>query len=74
MASSDDRKQKRRAAWQAITRYLRRYRRGLIAGGVCLLVADLLALVTPWIMKVTIDGLKEGIGCMLGAIGFKLSR
>lgn len=56
-----EKKQKRKDAWAAIRRYLLRYKTGLAIGGVCLLGADLLALVTPWILKVTIDGLKTGM-------------
>ena len=42
-------------------RYLARYRGGLIAGGICLLLTDILLLANPWILKLGIDGLKEGI-------------
>ncbi|HET6349796.1 MAG TPA: ABC transporter ATP-binding protein [Candidatus Krumholzibacteria bacterium] len=54
-------KEKRRIALRSVLRYLRPYRTPLIAGGVCLLLADLLMLASPWILKTTIDALKRGI-------------
>lgn len=61
MTKNSDRKAKRRQAFATIGSYLRRYKRGLIIGGSCLVVTNLLVLVHPWILKVIIDGLREGI-------------
>jgi ATP-binding cassette subfamily B protein len=61
MSNSAEKKAKRKQAWQAVLGYLARYKKGLAIGGLCLLGADTLALVIPWIMKLTIDGLKEGM-------------
>lgn len=57
----DDKKQKRKAAWAAIRRYLLNYKGGLAVGGLCLIGADLMGMVMPWILKVSIDGLKAGM-------------
>jgi len=54
-------KEKRRTALRTIFRYLRPYRLQLMWGGVSLLVADLLVLANPWIMKTAIDALSRGI-------------
>ncbi|UCG52506.1 MAG: ABC transporter ATP-binding protein [Candidatus Latescibacterota bacterium] len=54
-------KQKRRKALRTIGAYLARYRKGLTIGGACLIVTNLLLLVNPWILKVTVDELKGGI-------------
>lgn len=62
MTPTDDQKQASRAALSTVFSYLRRYRRGLIAGGVCLVLANVLLLANPWILKMTIDSLKRGTG------------
>jgi ATP-binding cassette subfamily B protein len=54
-------KEKRRTALRTIVRYLRPYRVQLTLGGLSLLVADLLVLANPWIMKTAIDALSRGI-------------
>ncbi len=54
-------KEKRRIALRTIFRYLRPYRKTLAAGGLCLVVADMLVLANPWIMKTAIDALSRGI-------------
>ena len=51
---------RRKRAFATIAGYLRRYRRGLAVGGVCLTISNLLALVDPWILKLTIDELEKG--------------
>jgi ATP-binding cassette subfamily B multidrug efflux pump len=53
-------KEKRRRAIRVIRSYLARYRAGLVIGAVCLVFTDLLLLVNPWILKVTIDDLSSG--------------
>jgi ATP-binding cassette subfamily B protein len=54
-------KEKRRTALRSIFRYLRPYRVQLTLGGLSLLIADLLVLANPWIMKTAIDALSRGI-------------
>lgn len=54
-------KEKRRLAVRSVGRYLARYRRGLSLGAVCLVLTDLMLLASPWILKVSIDALGEGI-------------
>jgi len=54
-------KEKRRTALRSILHYLRPYRPHLIWGGLSLLLADLLVLANPWIMKTAIDALSRGI-------------
>ena len=54
-------KEKRRIALRTILRYLRPYRGPLTVGGLCLVVADMLVLANPWIMKTAIDALSRGI-------------
>ncbi|MCZ6767596.1 MAG: ABC transporter transmembrane domain-containing protein, partial [bacterium] len=61
MSKTNDLKRKRRKAQQTIRRYLGYYRRSLIVGGVCLVISNALLLVDPWILKISIDGLQEGI-------------
>jgi ATP-binding cassette subfamily B multidrug efflux pump len=56
-----DKKQQRKRAWAAVRGYLGRYRKGLVVGGLCLVVADMMSLVTPWVLKVTIDGIETGM-------------
>jgi ATP-binding cassette subfamily B multidrug efflux pump len=53
-------KQKRREAVRSVLRYLRRYRGRLALGAGSLIVADLLVLASPWILKTTIDALQRG--------------
>jgi ATP-binding cassette subfamily B protein len=43
-----------------IRSYLRRYQKGLVLGGVCLVLTDVLLLANPWILKLAIDGLEAG--------------
>ncbi len=54
-------KEKRRAALRTVFGYLRRYRGRLALGAASLVVADLLVLASPWILKTTIDALSRGI-------------
>jgi ATP-binding cassette subfamily B multidrug efflux pump len=54
-------KEKRRTALHTVLRYLRPYRWPLAVGGVSLVIADLLVLANPWIMKTAIDALSRGI-------------
>jgi ATP-binding cassette subfamily B protein len=54
-------KEKRRLALRTVLRYLKRYRLRLAVGGVCLVLADLLVLVSPWILKTAIDALSRGV-------------
>jgi len=54
-------KEKRRLALRTVLRYLGRYRRRLAVGGLCLVMADLLVLVSPWILKTAIDALARGV-------------
>ncbi|MCH7549370.1 MAG: ABC transporter ATP-binding protein, partial [Candidatus Krumholzibacteriota bacterium] len=61
MGSIKDSKEKRRLALRTVLGYLRRYRGGLALGGACLVVTDILLLVNPWILKVTIDELHGGL-------------
>jgi ATP-binding cassette subfamily B protein len=57
----NDEKAKRRKAIRTIAGYLLRYRKTLAIGSACLLVANVLLLVNPWILKLAIDELKTGI-------------
>jgi ATP-binding cassette subfamily B protein len=54
-------KEKRRDALRAVFRYLGRYRGRLVGGACCLVAADLLILVNPWILKTAIDALSRGV-------------
>jgi len=54
-------KEKRRLALRTVLRYLGRYRVRLAVGGLCLVLADLLVLVSPWILKTAIDALSRGV-------------
>jgi ATP-binding cassette subfamily B multidrug efflux pump len=58
MTSSSKEKQAR--SIRVIRGYLARYRNGLVRGGLCLLLADVLLLANPWILKLAIDALKAG--------------
>jgi ATP-binding cassette subfamily B multidrug efflux pump len=49
-----------RKAIKTVLSYLKRYRAGLAVGGVCLVGANLLLLVNPWILKIAIDAIKRG--------------
>jgi ATP-binding cassette subfamily B protein len=62
MKKDNNSKIKRTRATQSILRYLGRYRSQLLTGGICLVITDLLMLVNPWILKVAIDSLKQGVG------------
>ncbi len=53
-------KEKRQRATRVIRSYLARYRGGLTAGGVCLVLTDVLLLANPWILKLAIDDLEAG--------------
>lgn len=57
----NDTRSKRKRASATIRRYLVQYRRKLVIGGVCLAVTNVLLLANPWILKVTIDGLRENM-------------
>jgi ATP-binding cassette subfamily B protein len=59
--AANNSKEKRRRALRTVRRYLARYRGGLFAGGICLLLTDILLLANPWILKLGIDGLDAGI-------------
>ena len=59
--AANNSKEKRRRALRTVRRYLARYRGGLFVGGICLLLTDILLLANPWILKLGIDGLEEGI-------------
>jgi len=61
IVAANNSKEKRRRAFRTVGRYLARYRGGLLAGGVCLLLTDILLLANPWILKLGVDGLKTGI-------------
>lgn len=61
MKKDNNSKIKRKKATRSIFRYLGKYRRQLVIGGVCLIVTDLLMLVNPWILKIAIDSLKAGV-------------
>ncbi len=61
MNDNSTRKKERRKALAAVGRYLARYKISLVIGGICLVFADSFALVTPWILKVTIDDLQGGM-------------
>ncbi len=54
-------KEKRRRAVRSVFRYLGRYRGRLVLGATSLVIADLLILANPWILKTTIDALARGI-------------
>jgi ATP-binding cassette subfamily B multidrug efflux pump len=54
------RSRQNRRAIQVIRGYLSRYRRGLLVGGVCLVLTDVLLLANPWILKLAIDDLRTG--------------
>lgn len=60
MSQAGNSKQAARAALSTVFSYLRRYRRKLFIGGICLVLANVLLLVNPWILKMTIDSLKRG--------------
>ena len=57
----EQKKAARRAATRVIGKYLARYKTGLMVGGACLIVTNMLLLVTPWLLKLTIDQLETGI-------------
>jgi ATP-binding cassette subfamily B multidrug efflux pump len=59
--SSQTSRTKRRAAIRTVFSYLGRYRGRLALGGASLVITDILALATPWILKTTIDSLSSGI-------------
>jgi ATP-binding cassette subfamily B protein len=61
MKKDNNSKIKRKKATQTIMRYLGKYRKQLVIGGICLVLTDLLMLVNPWILKVAIDSLKQGV-------------
>ncbi len=61
MNASASSKEKRQAAVRTVFRYLARYRRQLVLGGVSLVLTDILALANPWILKTAIDALSRGI-------------
>lgn len=61
MASATRDKKRRRRAIRTVAGYLLRYRKRLVVGSVCLLAANVLLLANPWILKLAIDGLKNGI-------------
>ncbi len=61
MAATNDSKEKRNRAIRTVRSYLTRYKTGLTVGAICLVVTDVLLLANPWILKVSIDGLKEGM-------------
>lgn len=61
MRSAEDSKEKRANAIRTVRRYLDRYRRGLVIGGICIVITDLLLVVNPWILKVAIDDLSLAV-------------
>ena len=61
MANLSESRTKRRLARRAIVSYLARYKKALLIGSICLVITNLLLLVNPWILKVTIDGLEGGL-------------
>ncbi len=61
MSKNNSAKEKRRKAFATVGRYLGRYRRDLVIGGLCVVLADLFSLITPMIFKLTVDGLEKGI-------------
>jgi ATP-binding cassette subfamily B multidrug efflux pump len=61
MSESEIARIKRKKAVQSIMGYLAKYRRRLVIGGICLVLTHSLLLITPWILKLTIDALKTGI-------------
>ena len=60
MKKDNKSKIKRKIATQTIMRYLGKYRKQLVIGGICLVITDLFMLVNPWVLKVAIDSLKQG--------------
>jgi ATP-binding cassette subfamily B protein len=61
MSTPASSKEKRRAALRTIFHYLGRYRGRLALGGASLIVADLLVLANPWILKTAVDALSRGV-------------
>jgi ATP-binding cassette subfamily B multidrug efflux pump len=61
MDTPPDTKENRRLAVRVIRGYLGRYTRGLLVGGVCLVLTDVLLLANPWILKMAIDELHGGV-------------
>ncbi|MFQ5511735.1 MAG: ABC transporter ATP-binding protein [Candidatus Krumholzibacteriia bacterium] len=61
MTQTNDAKLRRRRAFATVLRHLRRYRSRLALGGLALAVTNLALLLNPWILKVTIDELEEGL-------------
>ena len=61
MTNATDQRARRRKSIRKIAGYLLRYRKGLTVGAVCLVLANVLLLVNPWILKLAIDGLKTGL-------------
>jgi ATP-binding cassette subfamily B protein len=51
---------KKKSAVAVIRSYMARYRRGLLLGAACLTASNLFLLVTPWILKLAIDSLRDG--------------
>jgi ATP-binding cassette subfamily B multidrug efflux pump len=71
MSAPSSSKEKRRAAIRTVFSYLGRYRGRLVAGGFSLVMTDILAIATPWILKTAIDALSTGItrGRLFGYAG-----
>jgi ATP-binding cassette subfamily B protein len=61
MPDTDNTRTRQKRAFNTVLGYLKRYRSRLIIGSVCLVLTQSLLLVNPWILKLTIDGLKTGI-------------
>ncbi|NIM20036.1 MAG: ATP-binding cassette domain-containing protein [Candidatus Latescibacteria bacterium] len=61
MGKDNNSKIARAHATRTVFSYLRRYRKRLVIGGLCLVVTDMLLLINPWLLKLTIDALKTGI-------------
>ncbi|MDH5269775.1 MAG: ABC transporter ATP-binding protein/permease [Candidatus Krumholzibacteria bacterium] len=61
MSAPSSSKEKRRAAIRTVFSYLGRYRARLAVGGASLVLTDIFAIATPWILKTAIDALSAGI-------------
>lgn len=61
MGRNPTKKEQRKKAFAAIGGYLTRYKTGLVVGAGFVFLSDFFSLATPWILKMTIDGLEGGL-------------
>jgi ATP-binding cassette subfamily B protein len=57
----EQREQPQRSRFQTITRHLKNYKGYLVAGGVCIILTNVLMLTTPYVTKLIFDHLEQGL-------------